>query len=198
MEFLNQYASLKQGLDTRKSTVQESIDTTKTAISEILDNIASKKVEYRNTLNMELLSQIEALENQLNDNSKKLNTLNEIYNSLQLEKATYSGNINEEFNTYVQTETSLNAIIEEVVEAKTDYISALNHLAAEMETIYNTSTKVKKCANEVLTMDQVKSIALVSPLTIGGLNEIIVTENKKDILDINNARKLIKTFMARV
>lgn len=198
MQFLDQYATLKAELDTRKQTVSESINTTKTAISEILDNIAAKKTEYRNTLNMELLSQIDALENQLNEMSKKLNTLNEIYNSLQLEKATYSGNINEEFNTYVQTETSLNAIIEEVIEAKTDYISALNHLAAEMEKIYNTSTKVKRCANEVLKADQVKTIALVSPLTIGGLNEIIVTENKKDILDINNARKLIKTFMARV
>lgn len=198
MEFLNQYASLKAGLDTRKQTVSESIEATKTAISQVLDNIASKKVEYRNTLNMELLSQIEALENQLNEQSKKLNTLNEIYNSLQLEKATYSGNINEEFNQYVQTETELGAIIDEVVEAKTDYISALNHLAVEMEKIYNTSTKVKRYANEVLTTDQVKSIALVSPLTISGLNEIIVTENKKDMLDINNTRKLIKTFMARV
>lgn len=198
MEFLNQYSELKAGLDTRKQTVQESIDTTKTAISEVLDNIAAKKVEYRNTLNVELLSQIEALENQLNDASKKLNTLNEIYNSLQLEKATYDGNINEEFNTYVQTETSLNAIIEEVIEAKTDYISALNLLAVEMEKIYNTSTKVKRYANEVLKADQVKTIALVSPLTIGGLNEIIISENKQDMLDVNNARKLIKTFMARV
>ena len=198
MEFLNQYASLKSGLDTRKQTVQESIDTTKTAISEILDNIASKKVEYRNKLNVELLTQIDALENQLNEQSKNLNTLNEILNSLQLEKATYSGNINEEFNTYVQTETELNAIIDEVVEAKTDYISALNHLAAEMEKIYNTSTKVKRYANEVLKTDQVKTISLVSPLTIGGLNEIIISENKKDMLDINNVRKLIKTFMARV
>lgn len=198
MEFLNQYAELKQGLDTRKSTVQESINTTKTAISEVLDNIASKKIEYRNTLNTELLTQIDALENQLNDASKKLNTLNEIYNSIQLEKATYNGNINEEFDQYVKTETSLNAIIDEVVEAKTDYISALNLLAVEMEKIYNTSTKVKRYANEVLTMDQVKSIALVSPLTISGLNEIIISENKKDMLDINNARKLIKTFMARV
>lgn len=198
MEFLNQYAELKAGLDTRKQTVQESIDTTKTAISEVLDNIAAKKTEYRNTLNVELLSQIDALENQLNEMSKKLNTLNEIYNSLQLEKATYSGNINEEFNTYVQSETSLNAIIEEVIEAKTDYISALNFLAAEMEKIYNTSTKVKRYANEVLKADQVKAISLVSPLSISGLNEIIVTENKKDMLDINNARKLIKTFMARV
>lgn len=198
MQFLNQYSELKAGLDTRKQTVQESIEATKTAISEILDNIASKKIEYKNTLNMDLLTQIEGLENQLNEMSKKLNTLNEIYNSLQLEKATYSGNINEEFDQYVKTETELNAIIEEVVEAKTDYISALNHLAVEMEKIYNTSTKVKKCANEVLTMDQVKSIALVSPLTISGLNEIIVTENKKDMLDVNNARKLIKTFMARV
>lgn len=198
MQFLDQYATLKAGLDTRKQTVQESIDTTKTAISEILDNIAAKKTEYRNTLNVELLTQIDALENQLNEMSKKLNTLNEIYNSIQLEKATYSGNINEEFNQYVKTETELNAIIEEVIEAKTDYISALNHLSVEMEKIYNTSTKVKRCANEVLTMDQVKSIALVSPLSIGGLNEIIVTENKKDMLDINNARKLIKTFMARV
>ena len=198
MEFLNQYDSLKSGLDTRKSTVQESIDTTKTAISEILDNIAAKKTEYRNTLNVELLTQIDALENQLNEMSKKLNTLNEIYNSIQLEKATYSGNINEEFNQYVKTETELNAIIEEVIEAKTDYISALNLLAVEMEKIYNTSTKVKRCANEVLTMDQVKAIALVSPLTISGLNEIIISENKKDMLDVNNARKLIKTFMARV
>ena len=198
MEFLNQYASLKAGLDTRKQTVQESIDTTKTAISEILDNIAAKKTEYRNTLNMDLLSQIDALESQLNEMSKKLNTLNEIYNSLQLEKATYSGNINEEFNTYVQSETQLSQIIEEVIEAKTDYISALNFLAAEMEKIYNTSTKVKRYANEVLKADQVKSIALVSPLSIGGLNEIIISENKKDMLDINNARKLIKTFMARV
>lgn len=198
MEFLNQYASLKAGLDTRKQTVQESIDTTKTAISEILDNIASKKIEYKNTLNMDLLTQIDVLENQLNDNSKKLNTLNDILKSLELEKATYSGNINEEFHQYVQTETELNQIIEEVIEAKTDYISALNHLAAEMETIYNTSTKVKRFANEVLTTDQVRAIALVSPLTIGGLNEIIVTENKQDMLDINNARKLIKTFMARV
>ena len=198
MEFLNQYASLKSGLDTRKQTVQESIDTTKTAISQILDNIAAKKVEYRNTLNTDLLTQIDALENQLNEMSKKLNTLNEIYNSLQSEKATYEGNINEEFNTYVQTETQLNQIIEEVVEAKTDYISALNFLAVEMEKIYNTSTKVKRCANEVLTMDQVKAIALVSPLTISGLNEIIISENKQDMLDINNARKLIKTFMARV
>ena len=198
MEFLNQYTELKAGLDTRKSTVQESIEATKTAISQVLDNIASKKVEYRNTLNVELLSQIEALENQLNEQSKKLNTLNEIYNSLQSEKATYAGNINEEFDTYVKTETELNAIIDEVIEAKTDYISALNHLSVEMEKIYNTSTKVKRYANEVLTMDQVKSIALVSPLSISGLNEIIVTENKKDMLDINNARKLIKTFMARV
>ena len=198
MEFLNQYASLKAGLDTRKQTVQESIDTTKTAISQILDNIASKKVEYRNTLNVELLSQIEALENQLNEQSKNLNTLNEILNSLQLEKATYSGNINEEFNTYVQTETELNAIIDEVIEAKTDYISALNLLAAEMEKIYNTSTKVKRYANEVLKADQVKTISLVSPLSISGLNEIIISENKQDMLDINNARKLIKTFMARV
>lgn len=198
MEFLNQYASLKQGLDTRKQTVSESIEATKTAISQVLDNIASKKIEYRNTLNTDLLTQIDALENQLNDASKKLNTLNEIYNSLQLEKATYDGNINEEFNQYVQTETELNQIIEEVIEAKTDYISALNHLSVEMEKIYNTSTKVKRYANEVLTMDQVKAIALVSPLTIGGLNEIIVTENKKDMLDINNVRKLIKTFMARV
>ena len=198
MEFLNQYAELKQGLDTRKQTVSESIEATKTAISQVLDNIASKKVEYRNTLNVELLTQIDALESQLNEMSKKLNTLNEIYNSIQLEKATYNGNINEEFNTYVQTETQLNQIIEEVIEAKTDYISALNHLAAEIEKIYNTSTKVKRCANEVLTMDQVKSIALVSPLSIGGLNEIIISENKKDMLDINNARKLIKTFMARV
>lgn len=198
MQFLDQYATLKAELDTRKQTVSESINTTKTAISEILDNIAAKKTEYRNTLNMELLSQIDALENQLNEMSKKLNTLNEIYNSLQLEKATYSGNINEEFNTYVQTETSLNAIIEEVIEAKTDYISALNHLAAEIEKIYNTSTKVKRYANEVLKAEQVKSIALVSPLTISGLNEIIISENKKDMLDVNNARKLIKTFMARV
>lgn len=198
MEFLNQYASLKQGLDTRKQTVQESIDTTKTSISEVLDNIAAKKTEYRNTLNMELLSQIDALENQLNEMSKKLNTLNEIYNSLQLEKATYSGNINEEFNTYVQSETSLSQIIDEVIEAKTDYISALNLLAVEMEKIYNTSTKVKRYANEVLKADQVKTIALVSPLTIGGLNEIIISENKQDMLDVNNARKLIKTFMARV
>lgn len=198
MEFLNQYTELKAGLDTRKSTVQESIEATKTAISQVLDNIASKKVEYRNTLNVELLSQIEGLENQLNEQSKKLNTLNEIYNSLQSEKATYAGNINEEFDTYVKTETELNAIIDEVIEAKTDYISALNHLSVEMEKIYNTSTKVKRYANEVLTMDQVKSIALVSPLSISGLNEIIVTENKKDMLDINNARKLIKTFMARV
>lgn len=198
MEFLNQYASLKAGLDTRKQTVQESIDTTKTAISEVLDNIASKKVEYRNTLNVELLTQIDALENQLNEQSKKLNTLNEIYNSLQLEKATYSGNINEEFDTYVKTETELNQIIEEVIEAKTDYISALNHLAVEMEKIYNTSTKVKRYANEVLKTDQVKTISLVSPLTIGGLNEIIISENKQDMLDVNNARKLIKTFMARV
>ena len=106
MQFLDQYATLKAELDTRKQTVSESINTTKTAISEILDNIASKKVEYRNTLNVELLTQIDALENQLNEMSKKLNTLNEIYNSLQLEKATYSGNINEEFNTYVQSETS--------------------------------------------------------------------------------------------
>ena len=198
MEFLNQYAELKQGLDTRKQTVSESIEATKTAISQVLDNIASKKVEYKSTLNADLLTQIDALENQLNEMSKKLNTLNDIYNSIQLEKATYSGNINEEFNQYVQTETELNQIIDEVVEAKTDYISALNHLAVEMEKIYNTSTKVKKCANEVLTMDQIKSIALASPLTISGLNEIIVTENKKDMLDINNARKLIKTFMARV
>ena len=198
MEFLNQYASLKAGLDTRKQTVSESIEATKTAISQVLDNIAAKKTEYRNTLNVELLTQIDALENQLNEQSKKLNTLNEIYNSLQLEKTTYSGNINEEFNTYVQTETQLSQIIEEVVEAKTDYISALNFLAAEMEKIYNTSTKVKRYANEVLTMDQVKSIALVSPLSISGLNEIIVTENKQDMSDINNARKLIKTFMARV
>ena len=198
MQFLNQYSELKAGLDTRKQTVQESIEATKTAISQIIDNIAAKKVEYRNTLNTELLTQIDALENQLNDNSKKLNTLNDILKSLELEKATYSGNINEEFHQYVQTETSLNAIIEEVVEAKTDYISALNHLAAEMETIYNTSTKVKRCANEVLTMDQIKSIALVSPLSISGLNEIIISENKQDMLDINNARKLIKTFMARV
>ena len=186
MEFLNQYASLKAGLDTRKQTVQESIEATKTAISEILDNIASKKVEYRNTLNVELLTQIDALENQLNEMSKKLNTLNEIYNSLQLEKATYDGNINEEFNQYVQTETELNQIIEEVIEAKTDYISALNHLAVEMEKIYNTSTKVKRYANEVLKTDQVKSIALVSPLSISGLNEIIISENKKDMLDVNN------------
>lgn len=198
MEFLNQYAELKQGLDTRKQTVSESIEATKTAISQVLDNIASKKVEYKSTLNADLLTQIDALENQLNEMSKKLNTLNEIYNSLQLEKATYSGNINEEFNTYVQTETELNAIIDEVVEAKTDYISALNLLAVEMEKIYNTSTKVKRYANEVLTMDQAKSIALVSPLTISGLNEIIITENKQDLLDVNNARKLIKTFMARV
>ena len=198
MEFLNQYTELKAGLDTRKQTVQESIDTTKTAISEILDNIAAKKTEYRNTLNMELLSQIDALENQLNEMSKKLNTLNEIYNSLQSEKATYSGNINEEFNTYVQSETSLSQIIDEVIEAKTDYISALNHLSVEMEKIYNTSTKVKRCANEVLKTDQVKAISLVSPLSISGLNEIIITENKKDMLDVNNARKLIKTFMARV
>ena len=198
MEFLNQYESLKQGLDTRKQTVSESIEATKTAISQIIDNIAAKKVEYRNTLNTELLTQIDALENQLNDNSKKLNTLNDILKSLELEKATYSGNINEEFDQYVKTETELNAIIDEVIEAKTDYISALNHLSVEMEKIYNTSTKVKRYANEVLTMDQVKSIALVSPLSISGLNEIIVTENKKDMLDINNARKLIKTFMARV
>lgn len=198
MEFLNQYASLKAGLDTRKQTVSESIEATKTAISQVLDNIASKKVEYKSTLNADLLTQIDALENQLNEMSKKLNTLNEIYNSLQLEKATYSGNINEEFNQYVKTETELNTIIEEVVEAKTDYISALNLLAVEMEKIYNTSTKVKRFANEVLTTDQVKSIALVSPLSIGGLNEIIISENKKDMLDINNARKLIKTFMARV
>ena len=198
MEFLNQYDSLKSGLDTRKSTVQESIDTTKTAISEILDNIAAKKTEYRNTLNVELLTQIDALESQLNEMSKKLNTLNEIYNSLQLEKATYEGNINEEFNQYVQTETELNQIIEEVIEAKTDYISALNHLSVEMEKIYNTSTKVKRYANEVLKAEQVKTIALVSPLSISGLNEIIISENKKDMLDINNARKLIKTFMARV
>lgn len=198
MEFLNQYTELKAGLDTRKQTVSDSIDATKTTMSEIIDNIASKKVEYRNTLNTELLSQIDALENQLNDHSKKLNTLNEIYNSIQLEKATYSGNINQEFDTYVKTETSLNQIIEEVVEAKTDYISALNHLAAEMEKIYNTSTKVKRCANEVLTTDQVKAIALVSPLTIGGLNDIIVTENKQDQLNINNARKQIKTFMTRI
>ena len=198
MEFLNQYAELKAGLDTRKSTVVESIETTKTAISQILDNIAAKKVEYRNTLNTELLTQIDALENQLNEMSKKLNTLNEIYNSIQLEKATYAGNINEEFDTYVKTETELNAIIDEVIEAKTDYISALNHLSVEMEKIYNTSTKVKRCANEVLKTDQVKAIALVSPLSIGGLNEIIISENKQDMLDINNARKLIKTFMARV
>ena len=198
MEFLNQYASLKSGLDTRKQTVQESIDTTKTAISEVLDNIASKKVEYKSTLNADLLTQIDALENQLNEQSKKLNTLNEIYNSLQLEKATYSGNINQEFDQYVKTETELNAIIEEVIEAKTDYISALNLLAVEMEKIYNTSTKVKRYANEVLTTDQAKSIALVSPLSISGLNEIIISENKKDMLDVNNARKLIKTFMARV
>ena len=198
MEFLNQYASLKSGLDTRKSTVVESIETTKTAISQILDNIAAKKVEYRNTLNTDLLTQIDALENQLNEMSKKLNTLNDIYNSIQLEKATYSGNINEEFNTYVQSETSLSQIIEEVIEAKTDYISALNFLAAEMEKIYNTSTKVKRYANEVLKADQVKTISLVSPLSISGLNEIIISENKKDMLDINNARKLIKTFMARV
>ena len=130
MEFLNQYGSLKAELDTRKQTVQESIDTTKTAISQILDNIASKKVEYRNTLNVELLSQIEGLENQLNEMSKKLNTLNEIYNSLQSEKATYSGNINQEFDQYVQSETSLSQIIDEVIEAKTDYISALNFLSA--------------------------------------------------------------------
>ena len=198
MEFLNQYSELTAGLDTRKQTVQESIEATKTAISQILDNIASKKVEYKSTLNADLLTQIDALENQLNEMSKKLNTLNEIYNSLKLEKATYEGNINEEFDQYVQTETELNAIIDEVVEAKTDYISALNLLAVEMEKIYNTSTKVKRYANEVLKADQVKTIALVSPLTIGGLNEIIVTENKKDMLDINNARKLIKTFMARV
>ena len=69
MEFLNQYTELKAGLDTRKQTVQESIDTTKTAISQILDNIAAKKTEYRNTLNMELLSQIEGLESQLNEMS---------------------------------------------------------------------------------------------------------------------------------
>ena len=198
MEFLNQYGSLKAELDTRKQTVQESIDTTKTAISQILDNIASKKVEYRNTLNVELLSQIEGLENQLNEMSKKLNTLNEIYNSLQSEKATYSGNINQEFDQYVQSETSLSQIIDEVIEAKTDYISALNFLAAEMEKIYNTSTKVKRYANEVLKADQVKAISLVSPLSISGLNEIIISENKKDMLDVNNARKLIKTFMARV
>lgn len=198
MEFLNQYASLKQGLDTRKQTVQESIEATKTAISQIIDNIAAKKVEYRNTLNVELLTQIDALESQLNEMSKKLNTLNEIYNSIQLEKATYNGNINEEFNQYVQTETQLSQIIDEVIEAKTDYISALNFLAAEMEKIYNTSTKVKRYANEVLKADQVKAISLVSPLTISGLNEIIISENKKDMLDINNARKLIKTFMARV
>ena len=198
MQFLDQYATLKAGLDTRKQTVQESIDTTKTAISEILDNIAAKKTEYRNTLNVELLTQIDALESQLNEMSKKLNTLNEIYNSIQLEKATYNGNINEEFDTYVKTETELNQIIEEVIEAKTDYISALNHLAVEMEKIYNTSTKVKRCANEVLKTDQVKAIALVSPLTISGLNEIIISENKQDMLDVNNARKLIKTFMARV
>ena len=198
MEFLNQYGSLKAELDTRKQTVSESIEATKTAISEILDNIASKKVEYKSTLNADLLTQIDALENQLNEMSKKLNTLNEIYNSLKLEKATYEGNINEEFDQYVQTETELNAIIDEVVEAKTDYISALNLLAVEMEKIYNTSTKVKRYANEVLKADQVKTIALVSPLSISGLNEIIVTENKKDMLDVNNARKLIKTFMARV
>ena len=198
MEFLNQYAELKAGLDTRKQTVQESIDTTKTAISEILDNIASKKVEYKSTLNADLLTQIDALENQLNEMSKKLNTLNEIYNSLKLEKATYEGNINEEFDQYVQTETELNAIIDEVVEAKTDYISALNLLAVEMEKIYNTSTKVKRYANEVLKADQVKTIALVSPLSMSGLSEIIISENKQDMLDINNARKLIKTFMARV
>lgn len=198
MEFLNQYAELKAGLDTRKQTVSESIEATKTAISQVLDNIASKKVEYKSTLNADLLTQIDALENQLNEMSKKLNTLNEIYNSLKLEKATYEGNINEEFDQYVQTETELNAIIDEVVEAKTDYISALNLLAVEMEKIYNTSTKVKRYANEVLKADQVKTIALVSPLTIGGLNEIIISENKQDMLDINNARKLIKTFMARV
>ena len=198
MEFLNQYTELKAGLDTRKQTVQESIDTTKTAISQILDNIASKKVEYKSTLNADLLTQIDALENQLNEMSKKLNTLNDIYNSIQLEKATYSGNINQEFDQYVQSETSLSQIIDEVIEAKTDYISALNFLAAEMEKIYNTSTKVKRCANEVLKTDQVKAISLVSPLSISGLNEIIISENKKDMLDINNARKLIKTFMARV
>ena len=198
MEFLNQYAELKAGLDTRKQTVSESIEATKTAISQVLDNIASKKVEYKSTLNADLLTQIDALENQLNEMSKKLNTLNEIYNSLKLEKATYEGNINEEFDQYVQTETELNAIIDEVVEAKTDYISALNLLAVEMEKIYNTSTKVKRYANEVLKADQVKTIALVSPLSISGLNEIIISENKQDMLDINNARKLIKTFMARV
>ena len=198
MEFLNQYGSLKAELDTRKQTVSESIEATKTAISQVLDNIASKKVEYKSTLNADLLTQIDALENQLNEMSKKLNTLNDIYNSIQLEKATYSGNINEEFNTYVQSETQLSQIIEEVIEAKTDYISALNFLAAEMEKIYNTSTKVKRYANEVLKMDQVKTISLVSPLTISGLNEIIISENKQDMLDINNARKLIKTFMARV
>ena len=198
MEFLNQYAELKQGLDTRKQTVSESIEATKTAISQVLDNIASKKVEYKSTLNADLLTQIDALENQLNEMSKKLNTLNEIYNSLKLEKATYEGNINEEFDQYVQTETELNAIIDEVIEAKTDYISALNLLAAEMEKIYNTSTKVKRYANEVLKAEQVKTIALVSPLSISGLNEIIISENKQDMLDINNARKLIKTFMARV
>lgn len=198
MEFLNQYTELKAGLDTRKQTVSDSIDATKTTMSEIIDNIASKKVEYRNTLNTELLSQIDALENQLNDHSKKLNTLNEIYNSIQLEKATYNGNINQEFKDYIQTETELNQIIDLVVEAKADYISSLNQLGIEMEKIYNTSSKVKRYANEILPAKVVAGISLNAPMTISGLNDLIVTENKQDQLNINNARKQIKTFMTRI
>ena len=198
MEFLNQYTELKAGLDTRKQTVSDSIDATKTTMSEIIDNIASKKVEYRNTLNTELLSQIDALENQLNDHSKKLNTLNDVLVSLDLEKAEYQGDINQEFKDYIQTETELNQIIDLVVEAKADYISSLNQLGIEMEKIYNTSSKVKRYANEILPAKVVAGISLNAPMTISGLNDLIVTENKQDQLNINNARKQIKTFMTRI
>ena len=125
MEFLNQYEALKQGLEARKQTIKENIAAAKTTQTGIIDQIAAKKEEYRKTLNVELLNQIEGLENQLNDTSKKLNTLNDVLISLDLEKAEYNGDLNQEFKTYTEG-TQLNTILEAIKDAKEEYISGLN------------------------------------------------------------------------
>lgn len=197
MEFLNQYEALKQGLEARKQTIKENIAAAKTTQTGIIDQIAAKKEEYRKTLNIELLNQIEGLENQLNDTSKKLNTLNDVLISLDLEKAEYNGDLNKEFKTYIEG-TQLNTILEAIKDAKEEYISGLNMLVEEMEKIYNTSAETKKKANEILPSSIVAAISFNAPLSIGGLNDIIVTENKQDTLDINQARKHIKSLMTRI
>lgn len=197
MEFLNQYEALKQGLEARKQTIKENIAAAKTTQTGIIDQVAAKKEEYRKTLNVELLNQIEGLENQLNDTSKKLNTLNDVLISLDLEKAEYNGDLNQEFKKYIEG-TQLNTILEAIKDAKEEYISGLNMLVEEMEKIYNTSAETKKKANEILPGSIVAAISFNAPLSIGGLNEIIVTENKQDTIDINQARKHIKSLMTRI